>query len=152
MGVATSGVFLSCGVVGLLMASILWSSAFLGDAVFGVVDLPGLLDLGVVAFGVADFGVAVFGVEVFGVAALGVTVLGVVVLGVGDFGVIFSVLRGSGGATFGANALRGLCDLRCGLADIKGVSAFGTCSRCLTGVLRNCFSTLGDGSGSCNCV
>jgi hypothetical protein len=117
-----------------------------------VVDLPGLLDLGVVAFGVAAFGVAVFGVTDLGVAALGVTVLGVVAFGVGDFGVVLSVLRGSAGATFGANALRGLCDLRCGLTDIKGVSAFGACSRCLTGVLRNCFSTLGEGSGSCNCV
>jgi hypothetical protein len=134
------------------MASILWRSAFFGDAVFGVVDLPGLLDFGVVAFGVAAFGVADFGVAVLGVTALGVTVLGAVALGMGDFGVVFSVLRGSAVATFGANALRGLCDLRCGLTDIKGVSVFGGCSKCLTGVLRNCFSTLGDGSGSCNCV
>lgn len=105
---------------------------FLAEAVLGVVETPVL----------PCFGVVAFGVSVLGVLALGIAALGVVTLGVDDFGVAVLVLKGSGVATFGVNALRGLCDLRCGLADTRGVSAF--CA-CLTGVLRSCFSTLGDG-------
>jgi hypothetical protein len=104
----------------------------LADAVLGVVESTFLPVLGVVAFGVA----------VLGVLALGVAALGVATLGVDDFGVAALVLKGSGVATFGVNAFLGLCDLHCGLAETRGVSTFGVC---LTGVLRSCFSTLGDG-------
>ena len=66
----------------------------------------------------------------------------------GDTGVIFHTgiewahLDTTGWPPSAHKALRGLCDLRCGLADTRGVSTFGAC---LTGVLRSCFSTLGDG-------
>ena len=109
---------------------------FFADAVFGVVESPVL----------PVFGVVAFGVTVLGVAALGVATLGVATFGVDDLGVAALALKGSGVATFGVNALRGLCDLRCGLADTRGFSTFGAF---LTGVLRSCFSTLGEGWGSC---
>ena len=104
----------------------------MADAVFGVVEST-FLPL---------FGVVAFGVTVLGVLDLGVAALGVATLGVDDLGVAALVLKGSGVAIFGVNAFRGLCDLRCGLAETRGVSAFDVC---FTGVLRSCFSTLGDG-------
>jgi hypothetical protein len=133
IGVACSRVpWVSCGVLGLVEARSVEEMCFFADAVLGVVEPPVL----------PVFGVAAFGVTVLGVLALGVAALGVATLGVVDLGVAALVLRGSGVANFGVNALRGLCDLRCGLADTRGVSTFGAC---LMGVLRSCFSTLGDG-------
>ena len=119
-------------MLGFVEAWSVWDFCFFADAVLGVVESPAL----------PVFGVVAFGVTVLGVLALGVAALGVATLGVDDLGVAAFVLRGSGVANFGVNALRGLCDLRCGLADTRGVSTLGAC---LMGVLRICFSTLGEG-------
>lgn len=136
-------------MVGFAVALDVCRRPALGDAVFGVVELPDLPDLP--DFGVVALGVALFGVAVLGVAALGVVALGIVALGVDNLGVSAFALMTSGVTTLGVNAFRGLCDLRCGLVEVDDVFTLAACSMCLLGVLRSCFSTVGEGCESCRC-
>ena len=123
-------------MAGTGVASRLEATCLFGDDVLGVVELLDLLDLGVAYFVVVAFGVAALGVADLGVADLGVVDLGVVAL---ELGV----------ASWVVNATCGLSDSRCGLLGNSGVLALVAGWACLTGVLRSCFSTVGDGSGSC---
>lgn len=111
----------------------------------------GVLTFGVALMGVAALGVAEFGVVALGVADLSVTSFGVVVLGVALFGVALfaeDFVEDFAEADFDPASL-GVAGF-CGVSTLWGLGTFCGVAAARVGVLRSCFSKVGEIALSCN--
>lgn len=115
------------------------------------VDGLGSAACGVLTFGVALLGVAALGVAEFGVADFGVTSFGVVVLGVALFGVALfaeDFVEDFAEADIDPASL-GVAGF-CGVSTLWGLGTFCGVAAARVGVLRSCFSKVGEIALSCN--